>query len=72
MAAFVKDFLDDFMTDPELGAHIHDPSKRESLEGKMFHFFKFQMDGTKDYHGRTLTEIHGHMGISDELFDKAS
>ena len=41
MAIFVKDFLDDFMNDPELGSHIKDPSKRESLEAKMFQFFKF-------------------------------
>ena len=72
MTVVVKDFLDDFMTDPELGAHIQDPSRRESLEGKMFHFFKYKMDGTDTYEGRPLKDVHKNFGISNELFDKAS
>ena len=72
MAIFVKDFLDDFMNDPELGSHIKDPSKRESLEAKMFQFFKFQMNGSDAYNGRPLSEVHKNFGISNELFDKAS
>lgn len=30
------------------------------------------MNGSDDYNGRQLSEVHKNFGISNELFDKAS
>ena len=42
----------------------------EILKDKLCAFFKYKLDGSKFYIGRSMTEVHKNLGISDELFDK--
>ena len=43
----------------------------ELLKEKLLQFFRWQMDGQKYYIGRSMTEVHRDLGITDEVFDKA-
>ena len=42
----------------------------EILKDKLCAFFKYKLDGSKFYIGKSMTEVHKNLGISDELFDK--
>ena len=63
------------MADPDLsGPHAkiaEDNEQFEFLKHKMFEYFKFLTDGSKRYIGRSIEDVHLHMGISEELFDKS-
>ena len=36
----------------------------------MAQYFKWKLDGSKFYIGRSMVEVHSNLGISDETFDK--
>ena len=37
----------------------------------MFEYFKYITDGSKEYNGKPMDEVHRHMSISETLFDKS-
>ena len=43
----------------------------EMLKTKLVAFFKWKLDGARFYIGRSMTEVHKNLGISDEIFDSA-
>ena len=42
----------------------------EVLHEKLCSFFKYKLDGSRFYIGRSMTDVHKNLGISDEMFDK--
>ena len=75
MAAFVDDFMESVMANSELASHHKqfqggDGEEMEILKEKLCLFFKYKLDGSRFYIGRSMTEVHKNLGITDELFDK--
>ena len=63
-----------FMGEPELAEAykaLRDEEKMELHKEKLFQFYKHLMDGSKSYIGCPVKEVHGKLGISNELFDVA-
>ena len=42
----------------------------EILKEKLCAYFKYKLDGSRFYIGRTMVEVHKNLGITDEMFDK--
>lgn len=42
----------------------------EILKEKLCSFFKYKLDGSRFYIGRSMTEVHKNLGVTDEMFDK--
>ena len=63
------------MTHPDLkGPHAKIAQESEQLElfkYKMLQYLKFLSGGSKRYLGKSIEEVHRHMGISEALFDKS-
>jgi len=43
----------------------------EILQEKLCQYFKFKLDGSRYYIGKSMTEVHKNLGISDQVFDSA-
>ena len=74
MQAFINDLAEAWVNDAEIGpAHekLKDPELMCLFKEKMFHYFKYKMDGLKYYIGQSLSEVHWPLGITDLMFDKA-
>ena len=75
MTLFVEEIMKEFMQEPELmGPHakiVEDPDQYELFKYKMCQYLKFLTNGSKRYLGKSLEEVHRHMGISETLFDKS-
>lgn len=41
----------------------------EILQDKLCSYFKYKLDGSRFYIGKTMTEVHKNLGITDDLFD---
>ena len=44
----------------------------EMLKEKLCAYFKYKLDGTRFYIGRSMPDVHRNLGITDDLFDKVS
>ena len=74
MAIFVEDFMEGIMAHSELACHhrqFQDPDQMEMLKEKLCAYFKFKLDGSRFYIGRSMADVHRNLGITDDLFDKA-
>lgn len=74
MAIFVEDFMEGIMADPELACHhaqFQDPEKMEMLKEKLCAYFKYKLDGTRFYIGKSMPDVHRNLGITHEVFDMA-
>ena len=74
MALFVEDFMEGIMADAELACHhkqFKDPDQMEILKEKLCAYFKYKLDGSKHYIGRSMPDVHRNLGISNEVFDSA-
>ena len=40
------------------------------MKEKLAQYFKWKLDGSRFYIGRSMVEVHSNLGISDETFDK--
>ena len=75
MKLFIDYFLDGIMADQDLSCYhekFKDPDEMDILKYKLLHFFKWKLDGAPFYIGKSMYEAHKNLGISDEIFDKAS
>lgn len=75
MKLFIDFFLDGIMEDAELACYhekFRDPNEMEILKYKLLMFFKWKLDGAPFYIGKTMYEAHKNLGITDEIFDRAS
>ena len=74
MQLFVSDFMENLMGDPQLACY-HDkfqqPEEMEILQEKLCQYFKFKLDGSRFYIGKSMPEVHKNLGISDQVFDSA-
>ena len=73
MASFVEDFMQGVMAHGELAEHhkqFQDAEEMEIIKDKLCAFFKFKLDGSRFYIGRSMTEVHRNLGITNELFDQ--
>ena len=72
---FVDEIVNQFMEHPDLkGPHkrvFQDSEQIELFKYKMLQYFKFLAGGSKRYLGKSLEDVHRHMGISEALFDKS-
>ena len=74
MALFVEDFMEGIMAHAELACHhkqFRDPDQMEMLKEKLCAYFKFKLDGSRFYIGKSMADVHRNLGITDDLFDKA-
>lgn len=74
MEAFIDDLAKVWINDDEnslLQEKYQDPERLSLFKEKLFHFFKYKMDGAKFYIGIPLSETHWQLGITDIMFDKA-
>ena len=74
MALFVEDFMEGIMGDAELACHhqqFQDPEQMEMLKEKLCAYFKYKLDGARFYIGRTMSDVHRNLGVSDDNFDSA-
>jgi truncated hemoglobin YjbI len=72
---FIDFFLDGIMADAQLACYhekFRDPEEEALLKFKLYHFFRWKLDGAPHYIGKTMYEAHKNLGITDEIFDKAS
>lgn len=44
----------------------------EMLKEKLCAYFKYKLDGSRFYIGRSMPDVHRNLGITDDLFDKVS
>ena len=75
MFIFVEDFMEGVMADSELACHhrqFQDPEQMEMLKEKLCAYFKYKLDGSRFYIGRSMPDVHRNLGITDDLFDKVS
>ncbi len=72
-AAGVATALDQFypkvLADPTLSPFF-DGLDIELLKGRIGSFMAMALGGESDYRGPTLRDVHGKMGIDDEIFDR--
>lgn len=74
MQLFVSDFMENLMGDPQLACYhekFQQPEEMEILQEKLCQYFKFKLDGSRYYIGKSMTEVHKNLGISDQVFDSA-
>lgn len=74
MGIFVEDFMEGIMGDKELACYhdkFQDPYQMELLKEKLVQFFRFKLDGSKFYIGKSMPDVHRTLGITDEVFQSA-
>ena len=74
MGIFVEDFMEGIMGDRELACYhdkFQDPYEMELLKEKLVQFFRFKLDGSRFYIGKSMPDVHRNLGISDEVFTSA-
>ena len=74
MQLFVEDFMEGIMADAELSCHhvqFQDPDQMEMLKEKLCSYFKYKLDGSRFYIGRSMPDVHRTLGITDEMFDSS-
>ena len=75
MVAFIDDLAEAWVNDEEIGPAFEkykEPDQIGLFKEKLFHYFKYKMDGSKFYIGVPLNEVHWPLGITDLMFDKAN
>ena len=68
MEAFVNDFMKSVMSNSELAQHhaqFKDNEEMEILKDKLCAYFKYKLDGSRFYIGRTIADVHKNLGITD-------
>jgi hypothetical protein len=48
------------------------PDEINLYKEKLYHFFKWKMEGEKFYIGKSMEEAHQGLGITDDIFDKSN
>ena len=73
MTLFVEYFMEGMMHDGEIDLwyqRFKDTEQNEIMKEKLAQYFKWKLDGSRFYIGRSMVEVHSNLGISDETFDK--
>ena len=74
MSLFVEDFMEGIMGNAELFCHhkqFQDPEQMEILKEKLCSYFKYKLDGSRFYIGKSMSDVHRELGITNEVFDNA-